>query len=180
MKMMMLGAVASMLPAVAMAAGVIETAMTQGQAAITATLATVIVATAFGFLAGRIDTRAKVALAKSPAERTLTDKLAIEADRRLDEIDRGHLTTVVDNVLSSRIDKVAATIGLPPLAAADDFVDDFFADLRSRNPGLADRLPLGPEDVKKLIAAGIGRMTGPDVLAAALRKAGVPGVVAQV
>lgn len=164
----------------AAAAGLIETALSQAQVAVVGTIAAVIVGGLFGFFAGRVDARAKAALAKDPADRTLTDKLAIEADRRLDALDRAQLETIISNVLLSNVDKVASTIGLPPKAAADIFVDDFFAALRERNPGLAARLPIGAESVKDLIAAGIGKITAKDILAEALVKAGVPGVVARV
>lgn len=164
------GLAATLFPVAALSAGVLEQALSDAQSAITLILATALVGGLFGFIAGRVDARAKAALAKAPEDRNLTDKLAIEADRRLDEIDRRHLTTVVDNVLSARIDRVAASLGLPPRAAADDFVDDFYAALQQRNPGLAGRLPIDADGVKDLIAAGIGRLTAPDALAEALRK----------
>ena len=173
-KPMLAAAALAMLPSVALAAGAIETALAQGQAAITGLLAAAIVGTAFGFITSRVDARAREGKAKAPEDRNLIDKMAIEADRRLDEIDRGHLQVIVDNVLTARLDKVAATIGIPPIVAADDFVDDFFTALRTRNPGLATRLPIDENAVKDLIAAGIGRITAPDVLAEALRK--IPGV----
>lgn len=127
---------------------------------------------AFVWVAAKIDARAKVAAAKSPLEQSLMDKAAIEADRRLDAIDRDHLKVVIENVLMANADRLAATLNLPPKAAADDFVDDFLAALRDRNPKLAARLPLDERKIKDLIAAGIGRATAPDRLAAALEKMG--------
>ena len=168
-----------LMPFAALAAGTIEMALANAQGAIAGTIAAGIVGVAFGLVAARIDARSKLALAKTPAERTLTDKLAIEADRRLDAIDRDHLEKIIANVLTANMDKLAANVGLPPKAAADLFVDDFFAALDARNPGLAKRLPIKTQDVKDLIAAGIGRITAPDLLAEALTKAGVPGVRAQ-
>ena len=170
----------ALMPFAALAAGTIEMALGQAQMAVAGTLAAAIVGVAFGLVAARIDSRAKLALAKSPEDRNLTDKLAIEADRRLDEIDRSHLETVIRNVLLANMDKLAANVGLPPKQAADLFVDDFFAALETRNPGLAARLPIRSSDVKDLIAAGIGHITAPDLLAEALRKAGVSGVRAHV
>lgn len=172
--LMALALVLALMPIAALAAGTIEAAIGQAQVTIVSTIAAAIVAVAFGLVVARIDARSKQALAKTPADRTLVDKLVIEADRRLDEIDRGHLEKIIANVLLSNMDKVASTIGLPPKQAADLFVDDFFVALDARNPGLAARLPIGAGDVKELIAAGIGRVTAPDLLAEALRK--VPGV----
>lgn len=172
----LLAAVLSLLPAVAMAAGVIETALDQAQVAIVGTVAAGVVGVGIGFVAARIDARAKQAMSKSPEDRTLVDRLVIEADRRLDEIDRAHLETIISNVLLANMDKLAANAGLPPKSAADLFVSDFFDALNARNPGLAARLPINAHHVKDLIAAGIGRMTAPDLLADALRKAGVPNV----
>lgn len=157
---LILAVVVGMLPAAALAAGVVETALTQAQAALVSVVAAVLVGVMFGWLAGRVDARAKVALAKIEADRTFVDRAAIELDRRLDEIDRKHLETVIDNVLNANLDRVLAGMGVPPKAAADGFVDDLYTALRDRNAALADRVEvyLDRDKAKDLIAAGIGRI----------------------
>lgn len=64
--------------------------------------------------------------------------------------------------------RLAATLHLPAVEAADGFVDDFFAAMKKRNPDRAARLPLNEGDVKNMIAAGVGRVASPVRVAAAL------------
>lgn len=172
--------VVTILPVAALAAGVIEGALKDAQSAAILFVAVTLVGSVLGWLVGRVGQRADLAIVKAPEDRTLTDRLIIEVDRRLDEIDRNHLETVVNNVLTANLDRVMRTIGVPPLSAADTFVDDLFDALAKRNPRLYERTAeyLDRDKAKDLIAAGIGRITSKDALADALSK--IPGLAADV
>ena len=114
--------------------------------------------------------------AKAPEDRTLTDKLIIEADRRIDMINIEQFEGFFASFVAAHLDtiiKSAPVIG--PMATAADYVDDALEALHRRNPDLARALNPTKITVHEKLAGAIGKATK-DQLAAALQHAGAPVV----
>lgn len=109
------------------------------------------------------------ARAKTPEERTLTDKLAIEADKRIDALNiqqfEGFLTDFIDAHLDDVLRQVPV---LGPLSTAAGMVENALDAFQRRNPDLAAQLKPSVTTMTEKLAGAIGRK---DVLAEALKQA---------
>lgn len=169
-------AVASALPVTALAAGVLETTVSQSAQAVAAAVVGIVLTAGLTWAAATSERFAGPARAKSPQDRTLLDKAIIEADKRIDAINRQHLQEFISNFVASRIDQVLGSQTLEPMRQADAMLVEALDAFKRRNPELAREITLDPTSFRELIASGIGRAQR-DALAAALSQAGVQGVV---
>lgn len=114
-------------------------------------------------------------------ERTLTDKLIIEADRRADLLNIQKYDEFLTNYVAAYITDIlkrAPVVG--PMIVAADYVDDMLESLSRRNPKLAAELDQDLETAKEKLAGAIGKAIQKDPLAKALAESGVEGVVPQI
>lgn len=95
--------------------------------------------------------------AKPENERTLTDKLIIEADRRADMLNIEQYNAFLTSYVSAYIVEIlkkAPIVG--PMEVAAEKVDDMLEKLRDGNPQLAKRLDQSYETAKRKLAGAIG------------------------
>lgn len=128
-------------------------------------IAGAIVATAmasFAVMWGRVrdftEKHAAPLRAKSPEDRTLTDKLIIEADRRADMLNIDKYEVFLENYVAAYlldIMKRAPVVG--PLVVAADYVDDMMESLKRRNPDLAASLNQSVQTATERLAGAIGK-----------------------
>ena len=121
-----------------------------------------IVGGAFTYIAATSERFAAPRRAKAPEDRTLTDKLIIEADRRIDLINIQQLETFLTSFVAAHLDtiiKTAPVIG--PMATAADYVDNALEAFRRRNPDLAAKTGMSAKTMQEKLAGAIGQATKP-------------------
>lgn len=121
-------------------------------------VASLIVGGLFAYMAATSERFAAPRRAKPENERTLTDKLIIEADRRIDLINIQQLETFLTSFVAAHLDTIiknAPVIG--PMATAADYVDDALEAFRRRNPQLAAATGLSARTMQEKLAGAIGQ-----------------------
>lgn len=96
--------------------------------------------------------------AKPEEDRTLIDKMIIEADRRADLLNIEQYNTFLESYVAAYlvdILKKAPVVG--PMVVAADYVDDMLDKLADGNPELAKRLDQSYETAKRKLAGAIGQ-----------------------
>ena len=125
-------------------------------------LSGLIVGGAFTYIAATSERFAAPRRAKAPEDRTLTDKLIIEADRRIDLINIQQLETFLTSFVAAHLDTIiknAPVIG--PMATAADYVDDALEAFRRRNPDLAAATGITARTMQEKLAGAIGQAAKP-------------------
>lgn len=95
------------------------------------------------------------------SERTLQQKLAIEADRRADMINIEQYETFLTNFVASYITDILKrkeTQLQEPMEIADAYVDKMVETLERRNPDLAANLNQTIETAKERLAGAVGKV----------------------
>lgn len=139
-------------------------------------IAAFVIGGGFAWLVATSERFAAPRRSKPVEDRTLTDKLIIEADRRIDMINIQQLETFLASFVSAHLDKIikrAPVVG--PLVTAADYVDDALESFRRRNPDLAAQTQMTAKTMQEKLAGAIGQATK-DRLTEALKDAGVPAV----
>lgn len=132
-------------------------------------LAAGVVGGSFARLSATSERYAAPARAKSPEDRTLTDKLIIEADARIDAFDVQRIEGFATDFIAAHLDDVLRQVPvLGPLATAAGMVDTALDAYRRRNPTVAARQAPSVATMTEKLAGAIGKK---DVLADALREA---------
>lgn len=137
--------------------GFIEQTINLSIAGFAAFVATVIVSTGLGWFASQSKKAAAPALQKSPEDRTLVEIAIIEANKRIQALDRQQLYDFIANEVASHSKKIVNSPTFDPIRAADEVVTDSIERFRSRNPELAEKIDLTPQDFADLLAAGFGK-----------------------
>lgn len=110
------------------------------------------------------------------ADRTLTEKLIVEADRRADLLNIEKYDIFLQNFVAMHlldIMKTAPVVG--PIATAADYVDRMLESLRRRNPDLAASMNQSRTTAQEKLAGEIGKVVK-DKLTVDLLVAGAPAV----
>lgn len=178
-------------PLASFAQGIGQTIVAGATAELIQVVAGIISAALLGAVVALVAKRSAPALAKTPEERTMWDRLAIEAQKRVEALERDQLQQFIANFLTQTVDRWAPMVpGLSAAAAADELLTDAYESITRRNPDLAAKLGVDRQAIQKtlrdFLETGIKRATDPlaraiappgDPLAAALAQAGVQGVV---
>jgi hypothetical protein len=141
----------------AAAQGVVESAFGIARAEIITMVVALIIGGALGYVVRTVDGRAKIAEAKAEQDRTLLDKAAIEADRRLDALNIAQLEVFVTRFVAARYDKILGSPSIQPLREADQMATAALEQWQHRNPELAQMMHLDRESMTEILAAAIGR-----------------------
>lgn len=159
-------------PVAAAAAGMIESTLSEATSAVVLTAIGMLATAVLTWAAATSERFAAPARAKSPEDRSLAEKAAIEIDKRIDALNIEQLQTFISRFVLSRIDRVLASPTLDPMRQADEFLVEALDAWKRRNPETAGQMKIDPTSMRELIASGIGGVRK-DALAAALAQAGI-------
>lgn len=168
----------AVLPIAALAATTVETFVASAIAPWIVAGIMGVAGAAVGLLASTSERFAAPARAKSPEERTLLEKAAIEADRKIDEINIGIIEIFATRWVNAHINQVLGSPVFDPMRQAEQMVDGALEGFRQRNPEIAAATGIGKLSMQGILAGAIGAARR-DELAAILGSAGAPPLSAR-
>lgn len=141
------------------AAGLIGDTLTATQAGLAAAIASFIVGTVYGYVSRFTKARADAARAKTEAERSLADQLALQAERSVQALNIDRLERYLAEVVVTNLPTIMGAPVLNPIRQADDLLTSTLEGWVRRNPDVARAINIDPESMREKLAAQIAKVT---------------------